>query len=84
MQREEILARVGGWGWAEAKVVLIHIEEIRRNRNRTDPYWGGGWLLSTVMGREKPGRGCCWRRVNSDLGWRLPWCVWDLSLIKKA
>lgn len=42
MQREEILARVGGWGWAEAKVVLIHIEEIRRNRNRTDPYWGGG------------------------------------------
>lgn len=27
----------------EAEVVLIHIEGIRRNRNRTDPYseWGG-------------------------------------------
>lgn len=36
MQKEETLAF--GWGGAEAEVVLIHIEGIRRNRNRTDPY----------------------------------------------
>lgn len=42
-EAEEVWFVLGGRRWGEAEVVLIHIEESRKNRNSSDPYGAARW-----------------------------------------
>lgn len=48
-EAEEVWSVLGGRRWGEAEVVLIHIEENRKNRNSPDPYGTARWEQTEMV-----------------------------------